>query len=90
MMTTQNQPEPEVRSIDRFLALTSITLIIAAVICFFIVIIGTPLGADFNAAWGQIVFGIMYFGLPIGVVLFLTLIITNTVRRSRSAKQAKK
>lgn len=89
-MTTQNQPEPEIRAIDRALAFVAITLITAGIVCFIIVIVGTTLNANFNALWGQIVFGIMYFGLPLGVVLFMTVIITNTVRRSRAAKRAKK
>ena len=88
-MNTQDQtPEPPVRRIDRWLAFTSITLIALAIICFVAVLIGTTAGADFSGPiWGAVSV-VMRLGLPVGVFLFLALLIMNMMRRSRATRAA--
>lgn len=81
--------EVPVTRLDRILAVSSLTLIVAAVVCFILMIIGSMITVEFATPFWTIVTGIMYFGLPLGVVLFFTLLISNTVRRAKLAKAAR-
>ncbi|WP_040166184.1 hypothetical protein [Microbacterium gorillae] len=90
MNTSQPAEEPPVQRVDRWLALASITLIVLAVISFFAIIIGTAVGLtheDFQHGVWPAAAAIMTYGLPVGVVLFFILLITNMVRRSRATKR---
>ncbi|MBV0895445.1 multidrug ABC transporter ATPase [Microbacterium sp. NC79] len=89
-MSNENpDTEVPVTRLDRILAVSSLTLIVAAVICFVAVIIGSMITVDFSTPLWTILSGIMYYGLPLGVVLFFTLLISNTVRRAKLAKAAR-
>lgn len=86
MSTEQPPTDVPVTRLDRILAISSLVIIVAAVLCFFAVIIGSMLTADFSTPLWTAVSGVMYYGLPVGVLLFFALLISNTVRRSKLAK----
>ncbi len=89
-MSNENSgTEVPVTRLDRILAVSSLALIVAAVICFVVMIIGSMITVDFGTPFWTIITGIMYFGLPLGVLLFFTLLISNTVRRAKLAKAAR-
>lgn len=84
-----NSPAPEdppIRPLDRLLAFVSVTLIVLAVACFLAIIIATWVGVTDFSGWWVAVSVLMYYGLPLGVVLFFILLIMNMIRRSRAAK----
>lgn len=90
LMNTSERSDPPIRSIDRILAFVSITLIAAAILCFIAIIIGTAAGVtDFGSGVWVVVSFVMYYGLPLGVVLFFILLVMNMTRRTRAAKQAR-
>ncbi|GAA2539523.1 hypothetical protein GCM10009860_20350 [Microbacterium mitrae] len=89
MSNENSDAEVPVTRIDRILAVSSLTLIVAAVLCFVAVIIGSMVTVDFGTPFWTIVSGIMYYGLPVGVILFFTLLVSNTVRRAKLAKAAR-
>lgn len=86
MNTHEQSPEPQVRRIDRILAYISITSIGLAVICFIAVIAGTAAGADMRTPLWAVVSVVLMYGLPLGIVAFFALLITNMVRRSSATK----
>ena len=88
MNTHQPSEEPEIRRIDRVLAISAITLIGLAVLCFIAIIVGTQLGADFGTPLWTAVSLLVQWGLPLGIVMFFALIIMNMMRRSRAARAA--
>lgn len=65
----------------------------ASILCFFAVLIGTWMGqrAAQSAGAGIWWFVIMfpYFGLPIGMLLVITLIISSSIRRSHGARTSR-
>lgn len=89
MSNENSDTEVPVTRIDRILAVSSLTLIVAAVVCFVLMIIGSMITVEFGTPFWTIVTGIMYYGLPLGVVLFFALLISNTVRRAKLAKAAR-
>lgn len=90
MKKPKNPPPVSVHRIERILAFAVATLIGFALVCFIAVIAGTALGAGDNDGFSHgiwpTVFFIQYYGLPLAFVLIVALLITNGVRRSRSAK----
>ncbi len=89
-MSNENSgTEVPVTRIDRILAVSSLALIVAAVVCFALMIIGSMITVEFGTPFWTIVTGVMYYGLPLGVLLFFTLLISNTVRRAKLAKAAR-
>lgn len=90
-MSNPDKVEPEIRAIDRFLSFASLVVIVLAFVCFVAVIVGTAVGVqDFSTPLWQTIFAVMYFGLPLGAVMFFAVIIMNMVRRSRLNKPQKR
>ncbi len=88
-MNAQN-PEPEVRTVDRLLAFTALGLAAASIICFFAIIIGTAVGmkqSDFGTGVWPIVAAIPYWGLPVAFVLIITLLVMSFIRKGRAASR---
>lgn len=89
----QNPPVEQSRA-EKVLAAMVIASIGLSILCFIAVMIGTATGAfnDPNALNGgvwPVVIVLPLIGLPIGVVLIITLIVVNGVRRRRAAQAAK-
>ena len=87
-MSTQSRgPEVPIRRIDRILAFTALGIAAAAVICFFVIIIGTALGMDL-AAFGEglwpVIAAIPYWGLPLAFVMIIVLLVMSFVRKGRA------
>lgn len=62
-----------------------------SIVCFFAVIIGTAThmtAKEFNTALWTVVFNIPWFGLPIGFLLIITLLVLGIRRRGREAANA--
>ena len=89
MSNENSDTDVPVTRLDRILAVSSLTLIVAAVLCFVAVIIGSMITVDFGTPLWTTVSSIMYYGLPVGVLLFFALLISNTVRRAKLAKAAR-
>jgi len=89
-MTTPPKPtEVAVRGIDRFLALAALGLAIAAVLCFFAIIIGTALGmqqAEFGVGLWPIIGAIPVWGLPLALLMILALLTMSFVRKGRATR----
>ena len=75
---------------ERVLAYMFAGVVGVSILAFLAVIIGTAAGAGADDGFSQGVwpFVIMlpWFGLPLGFLLLIALLIVNTVRRSREAK----
>lgn len=77
--------------IERILAFAILVTIAAAVASFVAVLIASANGVareDFTEGIWPFVTWVSYVGLPIGLVLILTLLIMNMRRRARQNKQA--
>jgi TRAP-type C4-dicarboxylate transport system permease small subunit len=77
--------------IERILAFAILVTIAAAVISFVAVLIASANGIerdDFTQGIWPFVTWVSYVGLPIGLVLILTLLVMNMRRRARENKQA--
>ncbi|MFF5623751.1 multidrug ABC transporter ATPase [Microbacterium sp. NPDC012755] len=88
-MSAQN-PEPEVRPVDRLLAFTALGLAAASVICFFAIIIGTAIGMkqdDFGGGAWPFIAAIPYWGLPVAFVLIIVLLVMSFIRKGRAASR---
>lgn len=84
-------PEPPVRVIDRFLAFASLGIVVASVVCFFVIIIANAAGttaAQFGEGAWPVVSLVPMIGLPIGFLMMLALIIMTMVRKGRAAKRS--
>jgi hypothetical protein len=78
---------------ERVLAFMVASAVGLSIISFLAIIIGTAAGlaaADFSGGVWPIVFVLPLIGLPIGLVLMITLIIVSGLRRGREAKDARK
>lgn len=82
MATEETQ---ETTRLERVLATMVITTIGLSLLCFFAVILAGPLNYSLDNPLGMFVLALPAVGLPIGFLLMLALIITNLVRRRRSA-----
>lgn len=86
-MTKPAPDGPPVRRIDRILAFMSLGLVLLAIVCFFALILATPLGVtNYDEGLWPVVRIVPLMALPIGFLLILTLIIMSFVRRSRANK----
>ncbi|GAB3124851.1 multidrug ABC transporter ATPase [Glaciibacter psychrotolerans] len=90
-MTTQPQSNPQ--RIDRVLAYLVAGLVGLSVIAFFAVIAATAVGAGANDGFSHgiwpFVISFPLFGLPLGFVMIIALLVMSTVRRSRATKQGR-
>lgn len=67
----------------------SLGLVAASIICFFAIILATPLGVtDFSAGIWPVVVLLPLIALPIGFLLIVALLIMSFVRRNRAGNQA--
>lgn len=91
-MTEQEPlPEPPVRAIDRFLTFASLGVIVASVVCFFVILFANAAGttaAQFAEGAWPIVSLVPMIGLPIGFLMMLALIVMTMVRKGRAAKRS--
>ncbi|HZK58690.1 MAG TPA: multidrug ABC transporter ATPase [Cryobacterium sp.] len=86
-MTTQNPQTPG--RIERILAYMVAGVVGLSILAFLAVIIGRATGmeaADFGAGVWPLVVMLPWFGLPIGFLLIIALLVTG-LRRSREARQ---
>ncbi|WEK60465.1 MAG: multidrug ABC transporter ATPase [Candidatus Microbacterium colombiense] len=91
-MSTQNsQPEIPIRRLDRFLAFAALGIAAAAVISFFVIIIGTAVGMTKESfaegAWPLVSF-ILYWGLPVAFLMIITLLIMSFIRKGRAGSRS--
>lgn len=77
-----------VNRIERVLAFMVVSIIALAVICFIAVVVGSANDVDFTVGLWPIVFVMPGVGLPIGVLLILTLLVVNLLRRRRESRDA--
>jgi hypothetical protein len=74
---------------ERVLAFMIAAAIGLSVICFLAVIIGTAVGVrDFDSGVWPLVIVLPVVGLPLGLILLITLIIVSGIRRARDARDA--
>ncbi len=74
-----------VRRIDRILAFMSLGLTILSIVCFFAVIVASPLGVtDFSVGLWPAVVVLPIIALPIAFLLIIALLAITMVRRSRA------
>lgn len=91
MSTPTPADEPPIRAIDRFLGIGSLVLVVLSIVCFLTVIIATASGMkqeDFTAGAWPIVGIFPLWGLPIGFLMMIALLITSFVRRGRAARRS--
>lgn len=83
--------EPAIRQVDRILAFTALGLVVASILGFVTIIIGTANGMD-EAAFGEGVWpfiaSILYWGPPLAFILIITLLIMSFVRKGRAASRS--
>ncbi|MGO4104146.1 hypothetical protein AB4Y63_09360 [Leifsonia sp. YAF41] len=88
-----NQPPPSPQRIDRIMAYMVAGVVGVSILAFFAMIAGTAAGVGANDGFSQGVwpFVIMLplFGLPLGFVLIIALLVISTVRRSRHTRANK-
>jgi hypothetical protein len=65
-------------------------VILLSLVCFVALFIGQVSGADFQTGVWPAVAAVPYFGLPLGFVLIVVVMIVNARRRSQAAKDARK
>lgn len=84
MSTRSPGEDVPVRRIDRVLAFMSLGLLVLSILCFFAIMIGTSVDADFTApVW--VVVGIVVWIAPIVAFLMLfTVLVMSFVRRARA------
>lgn len=65
-----------------------------SILAFLAIIIGTVAGAGANDGFGSgiwpVVFTLPYYGLPLGFLAIVTLMVMTGVRRSREARQSRR
>lgn len=91
MSTHHAAPDVSVRTLDRFLAFTALTLAALSVICFFAIIIGTATGMEhkaFGTAPWPLVAAVPQWGLPIAFVMIFALLIMSFIRKGRATKRS--
>lgn len=91
MSTKSPEPEIPIRRVDRILAFTALGIAAASVLCFFAIIIGTAAGmqqTDFGEGAWPLVAAIPYWGLPVALILIITLLITSFVRKGRASSRS--
>lgn len=76
---------------ERILAYMVASAVGLSILAFVAIIIGTATGVrNFGEGIWPVVFVLPLVGLPIGLVLMITLIIVSGLRRGREAKDARK
>lgn len=79
----KNTPVPVYRG-ERILAYMAASIVVVSVLCFFALLIGRLAGvADFSVGVWPVVSVFPLIGLPIAVILIVSLVIVGGIRRSR-------
>ncbi|MFC5928322.1 multidrug ABC transporter ATPase [Cryobacterium melibiosiphilum] len=77
--------------LERILAYMVAGVVGLSILCFLALIIGTSLGAGdndgFSTGLWPFVITVPNFGLPLGFLLIIGLLVTSAIRRSREAKE---
>lgn len=77
--------------LERILAYLVAGVVGLSVLAFIAVIIGTTAGAGANAGFSRgvwpTVIWLPYFGLPLGVILIIGLVVASALRRGRDARK---
>ena len=85
------QPPHSSNRPERILAYMVAAVVVLSILCFIALIAGTALGAGNNDGFSQglwpTVITLPLFGLPVGFVLIIVLMVLSGVRRSREAKE---
>lgn len=87
------QPPPNAGRIERILAYMVAGVVGLSIIAFLAVIIGTATGMKANdfgsGAWPMIIV-LPWYGLPVGFLAIITLMVMTGIRRSREARQKRR
>lgn len=83
-MSTSTPGDVPVRRIDRTLAFMSLGLLLLSVVCFFAIIIGTSVGADFATGIWPLIGVLVYIAPILAFVLLLTVVVMTFARRARA------
>lgn len=87
MVRMSTQPSPP-SILERILAYSSLTIIAAALLSFFVTLI---VGLNDRQAMAEglwpVVYGISLIGLPVGFVLLILLLVVNQIRRRREFRR---
>ena len=73
-----------VRRIDRILAFMSLGLLALSILCFFAIMIGSAVHADFSSWIWAVVSVIVWIAPVLAFVLLVTVLIMSFVRRTRA------
>ncbi|TFC42828.1 hypothetical protein E3T26_07960 [Cryobacterium sp. TMT1-21] len=88
-----NQTPQAASRLERILAYMVAGVVGLSILAFLAVIIGTAVGAGANNGFGQgvwpLILALPLFGLPIGFVLIIALMVMTGLRRAREARQNK-
>lgn len=88
-----NQTPHAASRLERILAYMVAGVVGLSILAFLAVIIGTAAGAGANNGFGQgvwpLILALPLFGLPIGFVLIIVLMVMTGMRRAREARQNK-
>lgn len=88
---TDETPEPATR-LQRTLAFTAAGLVIISIVCFFVLMIGTWLGAGPDQGSGKGIWPTVellpLIALPLALILILVLLVVSLVSRSRRNRKS--
>jgi TRAP-type C4-dicarboxylate transport system permease small subunit len=85
MSTPTSGANVPIRRIDRILAYISLGLAVAAIVCFFAVIIARPAGVtDFSEGLWPLIVVFPLIALPVSFILIVVLLIMSFARRARA------
>lgn len=91
ILRTVTDPQPHNASrFERILAFMLLALVLLSVGSFVAIMVGTGQGMgsdDFAAGLWPVVVIIPYIGLPLAIVLLITLMVSSAVRRAREARR---
>ncbi len=86
-----NQTPHAASRLERILAYMVAGVVGLSILAFLAVIIGTAVGAGADNGFGQgvwpIVLALPLFGLPLGFLLIIALMVMTAIRRAREARQ---
>ena len=83
-MSTSTPGDVPVRRVDRVLAFMSLGLLVLSIICFFSILIGSSVGADFATGIWPLVGLLVYVAPILAFVLLIVVLVMTFVRRARA------
>lgn len=81
----ENQPN-QLDRIERIFATIVASVIGLSLLCFIILLIGGLMGLDVSGGVWPVIAWIPYFGLPVGFILIVVLLVIGVRRRGKAAK----